>query len=423
MKTNSRLLAAGLILAVLDLGPLRLRADTGLPEKSPAAEGFSAVRLERVPAMLKREIDAQHYAGAVWLIARDGGAVSHGAVGWADVPAHTAMTEDTVFHIFSMTKVITTVTVLTLVEEGRINLDDPVERYLPALAQRQVFTGGTADAPQLEPAHGSITIRQLLTHTSGLTYDVFAAEPLKTIWTKADLWHSRTLADFVGRLAPLPLAHQPGAHWTYGVNMDVLGAIVEVVTGQDFETVMRDRVLRPLGMTRTTFRPGAKVQPLIATIHHRTPAGSLEKDDFATQMGTLDFPSGGGGLFSTLHDYARFSQMLLNGGELDGARVLGRKTVELMTSDQIGGLTALPQAVVRRPPAFGFGVRVRPEDAPGAGALGSPGEFGWDGAATTFVSIDPKEHLFLLVLLQHVPWNQDGIFEKFQNTAYQALEK
>jgi CubicO group peptidase (beta-lactamase class C family) len=319
-----------------------------------------------------------------------------------------------------MTKVVTTVTVLTLLEEGRLNLDDPVERYLPELANRQVLVGGTADTPQLVPASGPITIRELLTHTSGLTYDIFAAEPLKTIWTRADLSHSKTLREFVGKLAKLPLAHQPGARWTYGVNMDVLGAVVEVVTGKDFETAMRERVLQPLGMTHTTFRPDDKALAQLATIEHRTTDGKLEKDDYWTSLGTVEFPSGGSGLFSTLHDYARFGQMLLNGGELDGVRVLGRKTVEMMSTDEIA---RVKPGSIWTPPEFGFGVRVRPEDARTAGALGSPGEFGWDGAATTFVSMDPKEHVLLLLLMQHVPWNEGGIFEKFEDTAYQALGK
>ena len=420
MKLNLRLLASGFIFAAFGFFTARIFADTGLPDKTPAAAGFSAARLDRVSAMLKREVDAQHYAGAVWLIARDGGVVSHGAVGWSDAAAHKAMTEDTEFRIFSMTKIVTTATVLTLVEEGRINLDDPVEKYLPSLAQRQVFAGGTADAPQYVPATGSITIRHLLTHTSGLTYDVFAMGPVRDIWLKAGLWQSHTLKEFVDKAATLPLVHQPGAHWTYGINMDILGAVVEAVTGQDFETAMRERILAPLGMTRTSFKLNADLAAHLAIIHHRTPAGTLEKDELWTQMGTLEFPSGGGGLFSTLHDYTRFAQMLLNGGELDGVRVLGSKTVSLMTTNQIAHLGDTGSWT---PSAFGFGVRVRPEDPHMAKALGTPGEFGWDGAATTFVSMDPKERMLVIVLLQHVPWNEDGIFEKFQNTAYQALKK
>lgn len=412
--------AAAILVLALCLGTVRAGVDLGLPEKSPAALGLSATRLERVPAMLQREIDARHYAGAVWLIARDGAVASHGAIGWSDVATHTPMTEHTVFRIFSMTKIVTTVTVLTLVEEGRINLDDPVERYLPELAKRQVLTGGTADAPQLEAATGPITIRQLLTHTSGLTYDVFAAEPLKTIWVRAELWHSQSLKEFVRKVAALPLAHQPGARWTYGVNMDVLGAVVEAVTGQDLETAMRQRLFQPLHMTHTTFREDDYVRSHLATIHHRTPAGVLEKDNSMTDLGTLAFPSGGGGLFSTLHDYARFGQMLVNGGELGGVRVLGRLTVQMMTTNQIAHLGSGDRWT---PVAFGFGVRIRPADEHAAKAIGSTGEFGWDGLATTYVSMNPKERMLIMVLLQHAPWDEDGIFERFENTAYQAVEK
>jgi CubicO group peptidase (beta-lactamase class C family) len=370
--------------------------------------------------MLTREVAASHYSGAVWLIARDGSVVSHGAIGWSDVPGRVAMDEDTVFRIFSMTKIMTAVTVLTLVEEGRINLDDPVERFLPELAKRQVLTGGTADAPKLEAAAGPITIRELLTHTSGLTYEFFEAEPLKTIWSRSGMWHSASLREFVGKVAALPLASQPGARWTYGVNMDVLGAVIEVVTGQDLETAMRQRVMIPLGMNHTTFRLSADVRAHLATIYHRTPAGALEKDAFWTDLGTVAFPSGGGGLFSTLHDCARFGQMLLNGGELGGRRVLGRKTVEMMTSNQIAHLAAPPGAWM--PAGFGFGVRVRPADAHTAGTLGSPGEFGWEGSACTYISMDPGEKMLLIVLLQHVPYDEDGILEKFADTAYQALK-
>ena len=426
MKTETRLgawgsgRAATWLLLAFCLGPVRGGVDLGLPEKSPAALGLSAARLERVPAMLLREIDARHYAGAVWLVARDGAVASHGAIGWSDVAAHAVMTEDTMFRVFSMTKIVTTVTVLTLVEEGRLNLDDPVERYVPALAHRQVLTGGTAEAPQFEPANGPITIRQLLTHTSGLTYDIFAAEPLKTIWAKSEMWHSQSLKEFVSKVAALPLAHQPGARWTYGVNMDVLGAVVEAVTGQDLETAMHERIFRPLHMTHTTFREDDYVRSHLATIHHRTPAGTLEKDEGMTGLGTLAFPSGGGGLFSTLHDYARFGQMLVNGGELDGARVLGRLTGQMMATNQIAHLGP---GDPWRPAAFGFGVRVRPADEHAAKAIGSPGEFGWDGLATTSVSMNPRERMLLLVLLQHAPWNEDGIFEKFEDTVYQAVEK
>lgn len=415
---NRRGLILFVLAAVLSLPPAVAAAQAGLPEKPAAALGFDAARLERVPAMLRREIEAQRYAGAVWLVARDGAVVARGAVGVRDVASGQAMTEDTVFRIFSMTKIVTTVTALTLVEEGRLGLNDPVERYLPELAKRQVLVGGTADEPKLEPAKRPMTIRHLLTHTAGLYYDFSVGEPLRTLWQRADLFQSATSRDAVRRVATLPLAHQPGDRWTYGLGTDVLGAVIEVVTGQDLETAMRERVLGPLGMKATTFFPGPELQARLATIHHRTKTGGLEKDEEWTRKGTLAFPSGGGGLFSTAADYARFAQMLLNQGELDGVRVLGRKSVELMLGNQSGLLgTAAGPA-----PHMGLGVSVRREDNQPWSSLGSPGSFGWTGAATTSVVIDPQERMVLLVLLQHMPHNQDGIFDTFANTVYQALK-
>jgi len=413
------LVRLGLVGVAITLALSGARLFAGLPLQENAADdlGLSAQRLEQVPALLKREIDAKRYAGVVWLVARDGAIASHGALGLADVASAKPMTEDTVFRIFSMSKIVTTVTLLTLVEEGRLLLDDPVERYLPELANRQVLVGGTADAPQLEPAKGSITIRHLLTHTSGLPYDLFAEGTAQEIWTRAEIWAAPTLKDFVRRVASLPLVHQPGEKWTYGVNTDILGAVIEAVTGQDLETAMRERVLKPLRMTETTFRPDAALSARVATIHHRTPNG-LERDDAAMQFGTLAFPSGGGGLFSTLHDYTRFAQMLLNRGELDDVRVLGRKTVEMMTSDQT---SHIPPGIVWAPPSFGLGVRIR-QNGPAA-SFGTVGMFGWDGYATTYVSMDPKEGLLLIALFQHVPFNEDSIFEKFTNVVYQTLEE
>jgi CubicO group peptidase (beta-lactamase class C family) len=393
--------------------------DPGLPEASPASEGFSPGRLSRVPALLQGEIDAHRYAGAVWLVARHGWVVSHGAVGWRDVPARVPMTEDSEFRIYSMTKIITTVTALSLWEEGRFNLDDPVERYLPSLARRQVLMGGTADAPALVPAGGPITMRQLLTQTSGLPYDLFAKGTLREIWLKPKLWESGSLDEFVAKVSALPLAHQPGARWTYGVNTDILGAVIQKITGRDLESVMRERVLSPLGMAQTSFRPDAAALGRLAAIHHRTADGPVTTDEAGRRGVALAFPSGGGGLFSTLHDYARFAQMLLNGGELEGTRILGRKTVELMTTNAIVNLP--PPTSPTAPLAFGFGVRIRLDADTRLKTLGSPGEFGWEGLATTYVSMDPREKVLLILLIQHAPQNEDSIVERFSTSAYQAL--
>lgn len=402
--------------------------DLGLPSQPPTALGFSEAGLNRTEKFLRGEIDAQHYAGAVWLIARDGKIAARGAAGLRDVAAKLPMTEDTIFRIFSMTKPVTVVTALTLVEEGRLNLDDPVSRFLPALAKPQVLVGGTAEAPQLAAAQGPITIRHLLTHTSGYGYDIFATGTLKALWDGAKVWDAISMDDFVARVANVPLAHQPGQRWTYGINLDLLGAVIEKITGQTPGELMRGRIFSPLKMTDTGFSLPAASLPRLAKIYRRMPAGgfaeTLPMRRLIAADGSLrtrSFDEGGGGLFSTLRDYTRFAQMLLNGGELDGVRVLSRKSVELMASNHV---THLPPASSPWTPAgFGFGVSVRVDGAYAANSLGTPGQYGWQGYATTYFTVDPRERMIALLLVQHQPYNEDDIFERFANTVYGALAK
>ena len=396
-------------------------ADLGLPAaRSVESVGFTSARLPRIDAYLQRTIAAGQYAGATWLVARDGQVVTHGAAGWSDVATRTAMTEDTAFAIASMTKLVTTVTVLSLLEEGRFNLEDPVALYLPELANLQVFVGGTAAAPVLQPAVRPVTIRHLLTHTSGFS-GYFDMEPLTTLYNSADLWASHTLGEFTAKAARRPLLFQPGEGWNYGISTDLLGALIEKLTGQTLAEAMRVRVFAPLGMNHTGFTPPPDL--VLAKLHGHDAAGRL----IVVAGPPIPRPpegifSGGGGLYSTLHDYARFAQMLLNDGELGGVRVLGRKSVELMRSNHVEYLNPRPK---NRwvPPGFGFGVRVRRDRADEADSLGSPGQFGWEGILTSYVSIDPHERMFVLLLMQHQPYDEGGVFEKFANTVYQALEK
>ena len=398
----------------------------GLPGESPAALGFAPKGLDRVEKFIRGEIEAKHYAGAVWLVARDGKIAAHGASGLRDVDGKLPMTEDTIFRIFSMTKPVTVAAAMTLIEEGRLTLDDPVARYLPALAKPRVFVGGTADAPQLVAAERPITIRHLLTHTSGYPYDVFAPQPLKTIWDRAGLWESATHDAFVAKVAQLPLLHQPGQRWTYGINIDLLAAVVITITGQPLGEVLRTRIFAPLRMNDTAFRVPAAELPRLAKAYRRNDAGGftvenpvrpLVSDRGGVRSGTFD--EGGGGLFSTVGDYARFAQMLLNGGELDGVRVLGRKSVDLMSRNHVAHLP--PTEDPWTPAGFGFGVSVQVEGAFAAGALGSPGQYGWQGYATTYFTVDPRERMIALLLVQHQPYNENGLFERFANTVYGAL--
>ena len=396
--------------------PLR-SAELPLAADLPAA-GFSHARIDRVRKLLEDAAARGDFAGAAWIVLRDGEVVSRGAAGYRDLATKTPMREDSVFAIASMTKIITSVTALTLLEEGRFNLDDPVSNYLPEFKNLQVFVGGTAEAPELVPAKQVLTIRHLLTHSSGFTYGIFDSDPWRTLYERAGLWSAPSLRDFAARAARLPLKHEPGAAWTYGISTDLLGALIEQVTGQTLGEAMQTRVFGPLGMTSTSLGHRADLDLRLAKLYERTGDKLAEiPNPLETMLGRI--PSGGAGAFSTVGDYARFAQMLANGGQLEDARVLGRKTVELMTGNQIAKLDS---ALSNRwgPPGFGFGVRVRLA-GDRAETLGSPGMYGWEGYTSTLVRIDPEERLVLVLMLQHRPYNDRGIFEKFTNVVYQAL--
>jgi len=413
--------------AGLGLAARPLAAETGAPglpaASSPESEGFSSSRLARIDALLGRLTSTHQYAGAVWLVARDGRIVSQGAVGYSDLAAKTPMSMSTEFAIMSMTKLITTTTALTLWEEGRFNLDDPIEDYLPELAHPKIYVSGPAEAPVYAAATRKPTIRNLLTQTSGYTYGVFDSDPaaVRAIYAKAGIFDSTSNADFLRRAATVPLLFEPGHAWNYGINTDLVGVLVERLTGQTLGQAMRERVLDPLGMADTSFSAPSDPSRL-AKVYHQNAAGELVEATGRDRGPVVHFESGGGGLYSTAHDYARFAQMLLNGGELGGRRILGRKTVALMTSNQLGNLESHPKGPFI-PPGFGLGVRVRLDDAADYQTLGSPGEYGWEGIMSTYVSIDPAERMVTLVLTQHQPYDEHQLFESFANAAYQALEK
>jgi CubicO group peptidase (beta-lactamase class C family) len=396
-----------------------------LPETTPAAAGFSADRLEVLHHSLRQLVDDGKFSGYVSLLARDGRIVDWRACGWENIAAQKPMRKDSIVRIFSMSKLITSTAVLMLLEDGRLKLNDPVEQYLPALKNRKVFTGGTADAPVLVDALRPVTIRDLLTHTSGYYYDApwsADAPELIELFHRAKIWESANLDEFVSRVALIPLHQQPGTKFRYGISTDLLGAIVEKISGQHLDAFFAQRILGPLGMHDTAFWVPVEKRDRLALIYARDDAGKLVPDagtnqnDVGPDHGLL---SGGGGLYSTAADYARFAQMLLNGGQLDGVRILGRKTVELMTQNHIAHL-ADPHPFKLRAQGFGLGVRVI-TDLGESPMLGSVGCFGWDGAATTNVQIDPKERTVAIVLLQHVPFNQDDIFATFTNGYYSAL--
>lgn len=423
MKLRLPLIVLALAFLVASL-PVRATGDWPLPTVDPASAGFSPARLQSLHRNLSQAVDDGRYAGYVTLLARDGRIVDWHAHGWQDVATRTPLQRDSIVRIYSMSKIVTTVAVLLCLEDGKLLLSDPVEKYLPALAHRKVLTGGTADAPVLVDAVRPVTVRDLLTHTAGFYYDApWSADPLPIeLMKRARVWEARDLDDFVARLARLPLHEQPGTRFRYGVNVDVLGAVVEKVSGQSLDRFLQERIFGPLGLRDTGFWVPEEKRSRLAVVHQRAAAGRLEPAPLfpgtdATPAGGL--LSGGGGLYSTAADYARFAQMLLNGGRLDDVRLLSRKTVELMRQNHIAHL-ADPHPFQTPWLGFGFGVRIN--TAPGAGPLlGSPGVFGWDGAATTLVQMDPQERTVAILLVQHFPYNQDDIFATFINGWNAAL--
>jgi len=394
-----------------------------LPIATPESEGFSPERLERLHAMLKRQVDEGKHAGLVSLVARHGRIVDWQTYGSRDLGAKQAMEKDTIVRIYSMSKVISSVAVMILHEEGRLKLDDPVGNFLPALAKMKVFVGGSAKRPKLVDAARQMTVKDLLTHTSGLIYG-FGKGPVDEIYRDAKTLESPSMDAFVAKVATLPLAFQPGERFSYGLSIDVLGAIVEKVAGMPFERFVEERVTKPLGMADTSYDVAEAKRGRLAKVYSLDKANAFVEVPEAQLAGVYPepgrgFAAGGAGMFSTIGDYARFGQMLLNGGELDGVRILGRKTVELMMANHLNRL-AEPTREPGKADGFGLGGAVRIDLAKGD-QLGSVGQFGWSGAATTYFSMDPKEQTVVLVFAQHFPFNQHGLFWQFSTLMYAAL--
>jgi CubicO group peptidase (beta-lactamase class C family) len=413
------------IAALLAAAAPLVRADAGwpLPVTKPETANVSASRLDTLHKNLRDRVDAGRYSGYITLLARDGKIVDWRAYGWQDLAAKTPLQRDSIVRIYSMSKIITSVAALMLVEEGRIALGDPAEKFLPALKNLKVFNGGTADAPVLVDSNRPITVRDLLTHTSGYYYDESwssDAIPMQ-LMKREKIWDVANLDEFVARVARVPLHEQPGTRFRYGISTDLIGAIVEKASGLPLDRFFQQRIFTPLGMRDTDFIVPPEKRDRLAIVYQRQPDGTLVPSDWANEDNVTEkggLLSGGGGLFSTAGDYVRFAQMLLNRGELDGVRILSRKTVELMTQNHLSQLADPTPRIPSQ--GFGLGVRVV-NDLSKSTLLGSEGAFGWDGAATTHVTIDPKERLVALILLQHVPFNQDDVFALFTNGFYSAL--
>ena len=399
-----------------------------LPVASPASEGFSSARLARLETFMRSATNAPGYLGAVTLIARHGKLVDWRAFGQRDLARGSPMARDSIFRIYSMTKTVATVALLMLMEEGRLTLEDPIAEHLPAFAKARVFAGGTADAPALRAPERPITIRHLLTHTAGFATGGPGMEEAARLLERAELPRSADLQDFADRVSRAPLGADPGTRFNYdGVNTEVLSRLVEVVSGQRFDAFLQQRIFEPLRMVDTGFSVPARERERIADLTAMGSDGRLTLGPGRSAVAPGEmlnaYFSGAGGLYSSGPDYLRFCQMLLNGGELEGAQLLGRKSVELMTRDHLAQLDP-PVTPFSRAEGFGLGGSIVIEVAR-RGRLSSIGAFGWSGAASTYFTIDPAEQLIAILLMQHLPRDDvpdlPKLSAKFYNLVYQAL--
>jgi len=388
---------------------------------------MSSERLDRIRPKMQAYVDAKQLPGFITMVARRGKLVHFEQVGQMDVEAATPMLEDTIFRMYSMTKPITGVAVMILYEEGHFLLTDPVSKYLPEFGEMKVYLGGPYENPRTERS-AEITIKQLLTHTSGLVYG--RDEPGVTeMYELADIFGSESLQGFVERLAALPLAAQPGTEWRYSVSMDVLGRLVEVISGQPFDRFLAERIFVPLDMIDTGFYVQEDKLARFAAVYRATDEGGMQRIDDQSQSSFLNHgvvPYGGHGLVSTARDYMRFALMLLNGGELEGVRILGRKTVDLLMSNHLGpeyGPQPLASANLQSSAqGVGFGLSGAVITDPAlSSVLGSTGNFFWGGAASTYFWIDPKEQLVGMVLTQLMPSRTYPIRGEMRILTYQAI--
>ena len=382
----------------------------------PEEAGFSSQRLEITRGAIRANVESKRVPGAVLLLVRHGRIVTHDAIGLLDRASGAPMKKDSIFRIMSMSKPITTVAAMILAEENKLDVGAPVALYLPEFKDVKVGVDGVAPKRPM-------TVQDLMRHTSGLTYGLFGNSPVDRMYRQANIFGAASLTEMVKTIAGLPLLHQPGDAWEYSVSTDVLGRVVEVAGGKDLDVFVEERITGPLKMNDTGFR----VKPAAV--------GRLAKPDAETApIDPTQRPailSGGAGMLSTAGDYARFAQMLLNGGVLNGVRILSPKTVALMTSDQLPATTErhTPVAMALGAPlgplpemgtSFGLGFAVR-VDAGRSPLPGSVGDFSWSGILGTFFWVDPKEKLVAVLMVQS-PRNLNGvIWRQTRTMVYQAI--
>ena len=390
-----------------------------LPNAKPEAIGLSGARLQKLSDAFKREVDNGTLPGATVLVARKGQIGWFDAIGRQSPAASAPMAHDTIFRIFSMTKPIVSIGIMQLLEDGHFLLSDPVAKFIPEFSDTKV---GVENGGKLElvSARRQMTVQDLLRHTSGLTYDHTGDGPVQRLYKESRL-RSRKIsnAEHATMLAAMPLVCQPGAEWNYSRSTDILGRIIEVVSGKSLGAFLTERILAPLQMAETGFFTGEQNAGRLAEPFAKDPWNGEEVKLF-NMLEKPVMESGGGGLVSTTMDYARFCAMLLGGGSLDGARIIGRKTLELMASDHLSPDVKIKGDLVPAGHRFGLGFAVRTE-AGIAPFLGSTGQFFWSGMAGTFFWIDPKEELFAVFMMQG-PGQRQHTRSLVRNLVYAAVE-
>jgi CubicO group peptidase (beta-lactamase class C family) len=396
------------------------------PQTAPVTTGFAPDRLARIDRALQRSVDENTIAGAVALVLRDGRPVFERSVGWSDKEADRRMTADTVFRIASQTKALTSVAILSLMEEGKLAPNTPASLFIPSFAKTTVAVDAGSGVSMV-PAKRAITIRDLLTHTAGISYgtgsSVAALYEPKGLgpaagygWYTAD--KDEPVCDTMDRLGTLPFVAQPGEAYVYGYNTDILGCIVERASGMPLDGFISERITGPLGLKDTRFFLPPDQRARLAAVYSSGADGKIKRapDGARGQGHYVDGPrksfAGGAGLLSTARDYARFLEMIRNGGALDGVRILAPRTVALMTTNQVGTLHSTT--------GLGFGLGFETTDRYGASGLSSVGSFGWGGAYGTTYRVDPDARLVMVLMLQLLPSTAD-IGQKFPTLVYQAL--
>ncbi len=428
-----RILVAGAVGVALLVAPTGGRAQTPAraatrsPVPEVARHGFSVARLARIDSVLQRYVDAQQVAGVVALVLKDGVPVYERSLGWADREAQRQMTDDVVFRIASQSKAITSAAVMMLVEEGKLGLADPVSRFIPGFARATVAVR-TDTGRAIVPARRAVSIRDLLTHTAGISYGtdelvapLYAAAGLGPMaglggWYTAD--KNEPICATIERLAALPFVAQPGERWVYGYNTDILGCVVERASGVALDVFLATRITGPLGLKDTRFYLPTAQRTRLSAVYASRADGAVERAPNGPrgQGDYVDGPrvsfAGGAGLLSTARDYARFLEMIRRGGALDGVRLLSPRAAELMHTNMVGTLHSAD--------GLGFGLGFETIDRFGASLLGTEGSYGWGGAYGSWYRVDPKEGLVMVLMHQTMPSRTD-LNSRFPTLVYQAL--